>query len=85
MWDLQLWDLQFRASNCGRTTNGRHPRVLGDPQPPDTSNMSPKEEKQALERFEKERRRWLDSYWNKIAKDTHEANISTSSPSRAQL
>jgi hypothetical protein len=65
--------------------NVRRTRVLGGPQPPDTSNMSPKEEKKALARFEKERRRWLDSNRNKIAKDTHEANLSSSSPSRAQL
>ena len=36
--------------------NVRRTRVLGGPQPPDTSNMSPKEEKKALARFEKERR-----------------------------
>ena len=60
-------------------------RVLGGPQPPDTSNMSSTEETKALARFEKERRRWLDANRNKVAKDNHEANLSTSSPSRAQL
>ncbi len=65
--------------------NVRRTRVLGGPQPLDTSNMSPKEAKKAWSRFEKERRRWLDSNQNKTAKDTHEANLSTSSPSRAQL
>jgi hypothetical protein len=47
--------------------------------------MSPKEAKKARSRFEKERRQWINSNWNKTAKDTHEANLSTSSPSFGQL
>jgi len=63
----------------------RRTRVLGGPQPPDTSNMSPTEEGKALARFEKERKRWLDNNRKKVAKNNQEVNISTSSPSRAQL
>ncbi len=58
-------------------------RVIGGPQRPDTSKMSQRDEKKALKKFERDRTQWLDSLWKKVAKDTFDANL-TSSPQQWQ-
>jgi hypothetical protein len=61
-----------------------HNRVMGGPQKPDTSNMSAKQERKELAKYERMWRQYTDSRRKKLAKEIAEANLS-SSPQHSQL